>query len=194
MARRDSVLPHGHIPWEHLHMTRLGMSVKVCVDCGTDQLPPSAYKFRHYICSPCVKKRRAGRPKKPRKMPSAEYISKPRTCSVCKANPVPERLKAQYVTFCDECYRRKRRPHIKPYVPVRELDDQSKLKAKARRLLRSNVYRGKIKRQPCEVCGSMDAHGHHEDYTKPLDVVWLCVLHHNLRHAEERRERDKCAA
>lgn len=43
---------------------------------------------------------------------------------------------------------------------------------------------GRLVRQPCEVCGTttwpVDAH--HDDYTKPLDVRWLCRSHHKLHH------------
>jgi len=46
----------------------------------------------------------------------------------------------------------------------------------------SNAVRdGKLKKQPCEVCGAK-AHAHHEDYSKPLEVVWLCHAHHMERH------------
>ncbi len=38
------------------------------------------------------------------------------------------------------------------------------------------IKAGKLKRPPaCEVCGKVGkVDGHHEDYTKPLDVMWLC--------------------
>lgn len=39
-------------------------------------------------------------------------------------------------------------------------------------------------KQPCEVCGSLDTHRHHEDYSKPLEVRWLCQLHHKEVHNE----------
>jgi hypothetical protein len=35
-----------------------------------------------------------------------------------------------------------------------------------------------------EVCGDPDAHAHHEDYSKPLEVRWLCTQHHNEAHRE----------
>lgn len=37
---------------------------------------------------------------------------------------------------------------------------------------------GKLKKEPCKVCGITKVHAHHEDYTKPLEVVWLCPIHH----------------
>lgn len=41
---------------------------------------------------------------------------------------------------------------------------------------------GSIKRQSC-FCGKY-AHAHHEDYSKKLEVVWLCPIHHKARHME----------
>ncbi len=43
---------------------------------------------------------------------------------------------------------------------------------------------GKIKRQPCEVCGAEKVHAHHDDYSRPLEVRWLCPLHHQRHHAD----------
>ena len=42
----------------------------------------------------------------------------------------------------------------------------------------------KEKLDRCEICGrSGKIHGHHEDYSKPLEVMWLCPQCHNGRHA-----------
>lgn len=41
---------------------------------------------------------------------------------------------------------------------------------------------GRLKRQPCWVCGEK-AVAHHPDYSAPLDVVWLCQAHHKQTHA-----------
>jgi hypothetical protein len=35
----------------------------------------------------------------------------------------------------------------------------------------------------CIVCGSEKSSAHHEDYSRPLDVVWYCHVHHMQRHA-----------
>ena len=45
------------------------------------------------------------------------------------------------------------------------------------------VKRGDLTREPCVECGDPDTHGHHTDYSRPLDVVWLCPLHHGRTHA-----------
>jgi len=38
----------------------------------------------------------------------------------------------------------------------------------------------KIPQQPCEVCGKLPTHKHHEDVSKPLDIVFLCPFHHKI--------------
>jgi hypothetical protein len=40
------------------------------------------------------------------------------------------------------------------------------------------LRRGKLVKQPCEICGSTTVEAHHEDYSRPLDVHWLCQEHH----------------
>lgn len=45
---------------------------------------------------------------------------------------------------------------------------------------------GRLVRQPCEVCGHEPAEAHHDDYSKPLDVRWLCTAHHAEHHKRER--------
>lgn len=42
---------------------------------------------------------------------------------------------------------------------------------------------GHLKKMPCVVCGDGKSHAHHCDYDKPLDVMWLCALHHAEWHA-----------
>lgn len=59
--------------------------------------------------------------------------------------------------------------------------------ARAAHVAVGNAVRdGKLIRQPCEVCGQIQVHAHHDDYTKPLSVRWLCVDHHLEHHWRER--------
>jgi ribosomal protein S27AE len=51
--------------------------------------------------------------------------------------------------------------------------------------LNSAVKAGRIVREACERCGHAEAQGHHDDYSKPLDVRWLCTLCHAAEHAPE---------
>ena len=57
-------------------------------------------------------------------------------------------------------------------------------KAAAHILLNNAIRYGRLQKAPCEVCGSIKVHGHHEDYAKPLEVIWLCSKHHRQLHAE----------
>jgi hypothetical protein len=43
-------------------------------------------------------------------------------------------------------------------------------------------YHGTLIPQPCEVCGATKVHAHHDDYSRPLDVRWLCPLRHRHQH------------
>ena len=55
-------------------------------------------------------------------------------------------------------------------------------RAKANALVNHATRTGKLKKQPCWVCGEK-ALAHHPDYDRPLDVVWLCQPHHKAAHA-----------
>lgn len=55
-------------------------------------------------------------------------------------------------------------------------------KVQAGNLLQYAIRSGKIIRGACVVCGEPNAHGHHEDYSKPLDVIWMCPAHHTELH------------
>lgn len=61
-------------------------------------------------------------------------------------------------------------------------------KSLARTALGNAVRDGTVIKTPCRVCGSFDSEGHHDDYSKPLDVIWLCPKHHAERHVQLRDE------
>lgn len=52
----------------------------------------------------------------------------------------------------------------------------------ARVALNNAVQNGTLKRLPCEACGALKTDGHHPDYSRPLEVNWLCRLHHMEIH------------
>lgn len=55
-------------------------------------------------------------------------------------------------------------------------------KIAARKALWEAVKKGKIDRGRCEVCGADRAQAHHDDYSKPFIVRWLCSKHHAEIH------------
>lgn len=46
------------------------------------------------------------------------------------------------------------------------------------------IRSGELVRQPCVRCGEQKSLAHHEDYDRPLDVMWLCQPCHKQRHKE----------
>lgn len=56
-------------------------------------------------------------------------------------------------------------------------------KQRAYSAVKQALKTGALKKGPCADCGSPHRiHAHHEDYSKPLEVVWLCYLCHAARH------------
>lgn len=62
---------------------------------------------------------------------------------------------------------------------------------RARTALSNAVRDGKIEKPTaCQNCGTKGRlHGHHHDYSKPLDVQWLCVDCHGAIHRAENEAR-----
>jgi len=54
---------------------------------------------------------------------------------------------------------------------------EAKLKASVRKKVYTALRNGKLVKQPCH-CGNVKVEAHHEDYSKPLEVKWLCKQHH----------------
>ena len=46
------------------------------------------------------------------------------------------------------------------------------------------IKSGKLKRMPCERCGTEKSVAHHDDYDFKLQVTWLCQPCHKQRHKE----------
>lgn len=81
------------------------------------------------------------------------------------------------------------KPDYKVY-PIRKREAMRKYKEKypqkhkAKQLLANAIRSGRLSVFPCVKCGAINSEAHHEDYSKPLEVVWLCPKHHAERHVE----------
>ncbi len=102
-------------------------------------------------------------------------------CSKCRK--IHYRDGQRYCLACHAVYMRAWRPVYSDMTP------EQRMKSNARSMANVYLRRGKIKRKPCEHinpetrrrCGAW-AEMHHPDYSKPLEVIWLCVPHHGAEH------------
>jgi hypothetical protein len=67
---------------------------------------------------------------------------------------------------------------------ARKWDEEHPAAYRAHYTLTNAVRDKRLKKGPCTICGTTDrVHGHHKDYSKPLDVTWLCARCHHRIHA-----------
>lgn len=147
---------------------------KPCRECSGQYEPkPWEVRANDFLCVPC---RRAS-------------LSAYRARRKAEGRPVvPGRVKDEYA-------RRKAAGYYeKPEVRARKAEQMRSYRLhhatahhhKARELVAKAVARGDLVRQPCEVCGAHKVHAHHDDYSRPLDIRWLCPPHHREHHAKAR--------
>ena len=95
--------------------------------------------------------------------------------------------------MCHECNRnrarnyRKNSEYSKKYLKLKNRDNYRKNKDKvlARASVGKAIKNGQIiKPKNCSKCAKcVKLHAHHEDYSKPLEVIWLCVPCHHSVHS-----------
>ena len=109
-----------------------------------------------------------------------------------------------YLGKCKKCTKkdvkqnRKENPeYYRQYERSRNLTstrkEQHKKSQQKHRAKYSNKYRartavgnalrdGRLQKGICVICGSENVEAHHDDYDKPLEVVWVCFKHHREIH------------
>jgi hypothetical protein len=82
----------------------------------------------------------------------------------------------------------------KPYRQASAMRAKNPTAAAARTALSNAVRDGRIIRPDrCEACGeACKPHGHHDDYARPFDVLWLCSGCHGAVH-RDLNERERVA-
>jgi len=171
------------------------MEKKTCTKCKEVKLIHDFTKDRarknglYAWCKPCTRKR------------NVEYRSKNRTkndpgvsikthigdktCSKCREVKTVDNFHKNRSTkdglspICKlcKCQVDNKRNAVSNELRKKTGDHKSDAHIKVRNAIRS----GKLRPQPCIVCGEK-AEAHHSDYSKPLDVDWLCRKHHALWH------------
>lgn len=107
-----------------------------------------------------------------------------------------------HLNKCKECTkedvkeRRRTNPKVQEYDRLRgnrqdpdylkQYREKYPNKYKAHNLVNNGIRDGKISsKNSCEECFSeFSVEAHHDDYSKPLDVRWLCALCHKRWHSE----------
>lgn len=143
-----------------------------CRKCGVEFVPTAGQiKKRNYSCKAC---NRAFQTEWRRKQ---EVAGKP----VRGKKPAPDWWEAYRTKYhADPANRAQRAANMRRY----RVDPKLAPRHQARLAVRRAVEAGTLVKNPCQVCGAAKVQGHHSDYTKPLDVMWLCQTHHRQLHAK----------
>ncbi len=83
-------------------------------------------------------------------------------------------------TNCAACHA----AYMRSWRKDHPLTGEARQRANARAYARVYTARGLLPILPCAVCGAA-AERHHPDYTQPLQVIWLCKVHHREHHRHE---------
>jgi hypothetical protein len=148
-------------------------SLKTCFKCGVERPISEFYKHSRMgdghlnKCKECtksdVRKHRA------------ENLDKIQAYDRSRGN-LPHRVAARMEYQQTEAYRQSHKESLNRYF------EKFPNRRKAQVIAGNAIRDGRLKRQPCLICGER-GEAHHPDYDAPLDVVWLCTTHHKQAHA-----------
>ena len=108
-----------------------------------------------------------------------DFYANDKTCKVCRCAKVRANRAAKIDHYRE--YERKRGYHGNGLNDARKKYPNQ---YKAQTAVNNAIRDGRLQAKSCQVCGCEITHAHHDDYSKPLDVRWLCPRHHNEWHAE----------
>jgi hypothetical protein len=170
----------------------------ICRSCDNERrrVPPNRRKVR-----PARQSKPAQAHRKAKEVPE---IIPPQPCSRCGAVYTPRPAQFAHNTFlCPECdhknnqevwQRRKQRMDANPaYKEQRRKSQRThdherrrSIQARAVTALNNAIKNGRVQRQSCCICGQ-PAEGHHVDYSRSLNVIWLCDMNHRQVHNHVKR-------
>ena len=111
-------------------------------------------------------------------------------CKECNKIDVSENYHArreQYAQYEQKRWQNlERRAKSIEYQRKRRANNPEKYKAMT--AVTNAVRDGHLEKNPCEMCGELKVQAHHRDYSKPLDVQWLCRSCHLMVHGKQAYE------
>jgi hypothetical protein len=129
--------------------------------------------IRDAYCNGCKREKLRIKSAQEGRRPKNEFGRKT-TCSNCGREKEGTYLNESYCSPCKLFRKKQLRPHR---------TDEQKFKDDVRRFTWLQIKKGLLVRLPCEVCKTNEkVEAHHDDYTKPLEVRWLCRKHHQEHH------------
>ena len=118
------------------------------------------------------------------------YVSNLSACKECVKAAVRANYAANRNYYVEYDKRRERTEPRKVFKSNARKKHRAEnpLKYQARLAVSNALRDGRLVRLPCERCGATErVHGHHHDYSQPLDVEWLCKDCHWAHHRAEKR-------
>jgi hypothetical protein len=102
-------------------------------------------------------------------------------CKMCSRKDVIEN-RTKRATYYRE-YDNQRTHHYKDPDYQEQYHRRYPNKYKAHNALNNAIKNKQLIKNPCEICGRVSrVHAHHADYSKPLEIRWLCPVHHKQWH------------
>jgi hypothetical protein len=111
-------------------------------------------------------------------------------CKECNKNDVNQHRKNNLERIREYDRKRGKLPHRLQLATevTRAWRAEDKRRNIAHGAVAKAIKNGNLIRQPCIRCGAEKSEGHHEDYDKPLEIMWLCAPCHKQRHKELKLE------
>ena len=117
-----------------------------CRRCGASVTPRGSWHTRDGRCLPCKRDQQ-------------------NAANLAKGDVLKVEAKAAYI--------RRQRYYVEYWQRQRN-DPLHIQKRAARRKVSTEIEAGRLIRQACALCFAPKADAHHHDYTRPLDIAWLC--------------------
>lgn len=147
-------------------------TTKVCTDCGEEKSlggfnrDVNGVHGRSQYCRECVRRRRG------------KFLAR-------HSKRINEEKRAAYKT--SEAQARRELPEVrrKKATVTRNYKARHPERPAAHNAVNNAIRACRLIRQPCETCDTTEkVQAHHDDYSKSLDVRWLCFRHHREVHGQ----------